>query len=1229
MQTILPQNAPATLALELQIEDPTLDSGTLALFDSIEAQARASRYFRVASFWHALGFRIIPGRRENKTPHEEGWTALSDGAPQTLDDILQDAINYPDAHPLLLTHAGRFKIVVVDVDDPNHLQWALAEFGTTPLIISTGREGGGFHLYYLLPDGAEVRSLNRGIGPDASVVSWAFKVTAEGKVEKHGDWGKTTIDVKAWHSYVVAPGALHKSGLVYRPQGLKLSDITAEWIEQNVPLFRVEVYERLKKESADRKAQHQRDIFAALPAAPVHVPAQAGDDGPTVSCDEEPFYKWCAENPSEVNLSLWWGLATNLAVSHGAAGGAEFHRLSAFDSRYNRDEAEKNWRKAISEVQAGRRPTTYRGLRGAGYWGPVPTEARSPAAFLARREVLSLQSDAPVQSVPQDDSFDLDDALTEMWTPAAGRWETPDIQWQPGKVVILCGPTGSAKTKAAARLAQSVRAVGKRYMSVGPTMLLTTSLAERMGAALYSDIEGDLTEDALAVCLPSLGRVPLQSDKTANTYDLIHLDEFEELLALLHSDEIMTRRVASGEEGAPTRVEKISGAVYAHLSDHLRMTLDAGGMVVLGDAYPSARLVDELQRLTGRGEGDIVVLQPPPGFRDLDGHTEHVHPSEASIVSSLLDHVRRGEPVTVAADTARRVRVLADLVAQTKPGVKVLQIHADSEQRDWAKDVTGAWDTYDVVIYDQAAGSGVSYEGTKHRTHYSLYSCWPGVTWTGLLQLRARNRPAQERHSWVAAVTYNWREMDRLEIREAEVARAKSSLRLTYEGMVNGEPKFALREPEHFASACDQTWIQKVRSHAPRAGYYADLKRRGVKLEEVIPTGDLDPVGKLLAQTHEAVVGGDIEKAKSAVNLTAAAFRDLMQRREKRTEDDTAAIIKYVTVERWGQAAAPISVPDPLCEIRETQGIRDCKTDREALQMALVKDSLTQGSPRWKAARELHAVAAVLTGNAGALRERERERLGESGRAYRAHASHAEAQARGIIRVLKLAGIDLTPVVAHLMLLAEAQRIDEVNVENFGGIDLSKLPSNNGITRWNATSLDAAAFLGNLQAADARKALSRHLGKMPTNAKEAAHFVGILLRRLGLATKEVREGGVKYRSLDAEKNAAWLALCARGFAKLVGFEVLSVEQITGATDEKEEIVLLDWDEPAPTTSSPVRPHEPDTFEIPDLSPREGWQTAEGKAADEAAYWARMQAEDDAYFAQIDADHLGSSAPRTE
>lgn len=193
---------------------PLLD---LCLPDLSDAEVRL-HFPPIADPWARLGYAVLPAQPHGvKAPADGetyGWLT-SAGQDAVEATMARWRVQYPGRDGLLLLDAlpgsGMPDLDVVDVDNPADLPWAVATFGTSPLVVASGRVGGGYHLYFLR-DSRRPRD-------------------ERGSTTKVGG---RAVDFKSWHGYVVAPGSVHRTGAVYTArwhgEAIAPAELTAEMI---------------------------------------------------------------------------------------------------------------------------------------------------------------------------------------------------------------------------------------------------------------------------------------------------------------------------------------------------------------------------------------------------------------------------------------------------------------------------------------------------------------------------------------------------------------------------------------------------------------------------------------------------------------------------------------------------------------------------------------------------------------------------------------------------------------------------------------------------------------------------------------------------------------------------------------------------------------------------------------------------------------------------------------
>lgn len=151
-----------------------------------------SRIARIALHWRDLGYGVVPLKDKvpdvpfkdwDIIPHHLARRRIGDiFAADLYDDVQQGGL-------VLDGFRGTQPLIVVDVDDLSFLSDVRSTIPHTPLESTTGREGGGRHLF--------------------------FKRDPKTKTGSH-TLLQLGSDLKSFHGYVVVPGSIHVSGVEYR-----------------------------------------------------------------------------------------------------------------------------------------------------------------------------------------------------------------------------------------------------------------------------------------------------------------------------------------------------------------------------------------------------------------------------------------------------------------------------------------------------------------------------------------------------------------------------------------------------------------------------------------------------------------------------------------------------------------------------------------------------------------------------------------------------------------------------------------------------------------------------------------------------------------------------------------------------------------------------------------------------------------------------------------------------
>ena len=685
------------------------------------------------------------------------------------------------------------------------------------------------------------------------------------------------------------------------------------------------------------------------------------------------------------------------------------------------------------------------------------------------------------------------------------RWHHGPLGDAPG-IHFLAAHTGSGKTTITAAASE-----GKSTLQVGPTIRLTNQLAGKFDSKSYQEVSGDIFDQRAAVCIPSLHRV-----STAVTHDLLLADEWEGLRGLLYDSTsgIMVRSVQRADQ--KWYKEPTNRVVRDRMAAKIKQTLEAGGQLVVADANLSKSGIEDILEMAGP-DYPAYVHFAPEFPKPMTGRCVDRYRSDGGFLRDLVADAKAGKSGTIACDSKASVEKLAALL-ENAAGVApkdILTIHREStDEID-----PDTWDGYQYVIFNQAAGSGVSYTGKRHDHSYVYATCWgPQVGWDDLIQLSSRNRVGVHRKYFVKERTHGLACGYEEYVKKAE-ERAGGAIHEADLGAFHGR--------------CSMEYLRAQRGKQASKDFYARLKELGALISDVESgtKGQRKKAEKLARELGISIKEARIDAVMDAPLLAddeAKELRELKDQFGSLDACDQAKLEKRITVERWGQAN------------------RD-----------LAADTITT-SREWVRAKSAASTDDLQHNEGGIIKMLDQVETANGFKKSQGRNRYLRFQV--LMELLDMAGAgaairklsdavdrSITESKTGTTLLNEALVLDQIAK----GGDLPRVG-------WTNAILEENGFVQRAKELDAKYGLAETLGyKVPEDwSKHGVQYLGHLLASIGFQTKRAKFQGERRTTLDLEKAIAWTALRVRASAQLQGIPV-TVDGERGLSHEEKQITVLE------------------------------------------------------------------------
>ena len=284
----------------------------------------------------------------------------------------------------------------------------------------------------------------------------------------------------------------------------------------------------------------------------------------------------------------------------------------------------------------------------------------------------------------------------------------PSLEYHPG-ITLVKSPKGSGKTEALAALISQVRQGHFPYhidkttkpqnvLLVGHRQSLIREAATRLGLDCYLDDEKTGAHRrkrfGYAICLDSLHKIAIGSSKAKapSTYDIIILDESEQVISHLLSDTLRERNGMASAFSSLEYMIRRAKAVYALDADLGLITLQA--MKVL-------RTTD--------WEENLQIIHNEP-IEVTERHKLAIYKSKKDLQDRMLAAIKAGKRCFIASNSKRTVEVLEQLIKREfNASVRMLAITSENSR--------GKAETYFVENIKDHSVSSLRYGPSRTRSN--------------------------------------------------------------------------------------------------------------------------------------------------------------------------------------------------------------------------------------------------------------------------------------------------------------------------------------------------------------------------------------------------------------------------------------------------------------------------------------------------------------------------------
>jgi hypothetical protein len=454
-------------------------------------------------------------------------------------------------------------------------------------------------------------------------------------------------------------------------------------------------------------------------------------------------------------------------------------------------------------------------------------------------------------------------------------------------VVLIRSPKGTGKTEWLRKIVDRAKAAKQSILLIGHRQSLIMATAERLGLAPYIIIQAEPNDESstvlpvdptnhYAICLDS---VPIRLDTRQNRYDIVIIDEVEQVLSHLTAATLRDNR---------QQVVLSLGFYLRRASKVYALDADLNRVTVVG-----------IPALIEDGSKSCLLLVND--WAPKRGPTYLYH-SENQLIDVLRTALDDGKRCFVCANSKALIEKLALSLQEQYGDAKSFRwiTSNNSQTAETQAFLKGLPDTllaYDVLLVSPAVGTGVdiTFKGGAQRIDAVFGLFKPHVTTHfDMDQQLCRVRHPGEVHVWVSPEKFSFETDPSVLRRELESAARQERQVIAIDD--DGTPRFSHADTLYSEIFAEVKSLQRASKNNLRENFCELRKQNGWEIVEVERNPEAAVSGRAIIDRGAELLQQEYaRKICAARQLLEHEYVDLRRRSERGTlsESDAFALRRY------------------------------------------------------------------------------------------------------------------------------------------------------------------------------------------------------------------------------------------------------------------------------------------------------------------------------------------------